>query len=205
MNQEWRLLACAALETALASVKAQAPEEYARLRQLHGKVFCIQLSQLSWPIYLVFAGEILVLSQYQGEIAIKLNADATSLYRLSEGAELTDLIKQDKLAIEGDLGLLQSFSQYLQQIRFDFAEPLSRYLGDAPTHMLLSGLKRARTGMTHLISQSRAHLGQLTTEEYRLAPHKLEFIHFCDRLDELNTEVTALERRLAQLRDTFTS
>ncbi|MEO3735836.1 ubiquinone biosynthesis accessory factor UbiJ [Shewanella baltica] len=201
MPQEVVLLACAAIETGLKKLQAQAGDDYSRQRQLHGKVFRIQLSQLSWPLYLVFAKEIQVLSRYEGEIDVSLHADATTLYRVSEGANLTELIKQDKLKLEGDLNLLQSFSQYLRGIEFDFAEPISRYLGDGPTHKLISTGHQAKGFALEVLRKTRSHLGQLAVEEYRLAPHPIELLHFRDQMDDLVADTRAIEQRIAQLRD----
>jgi ubiquinone biosynthesis protein UbiJ len=201
MPQEIVLLACAAMERGLKILQAQAGDDYSRQRPLHGKVFRIQLSQLSWPIYLVFAKEIQVLSRYEGDVDVSLHADATTLYRVTEGANLTELIKQDKLKLEGDLNLLQSLSQYLRSIEFDFAEPISRYLGDAPTHKLISTGHQAKGFALALLRKTRSHLGQLAIEEYRLAPHPIELVHFNDRVDDLVADTYALEQRIAQLRD----
>ncbi|MCS6097301.1 ubiquinone biosynthesis accessory factor UbiJ [Shewanella baltica] len=201
MPQEVVLLVCAAIETGLKKLQAQAGDDYSRQRQLHGKVFRIQLSQLSWPLYLVFAKEIQVLSRYEGEIDVSLHADATTLYRVSEGANLTELIKQDKLKLEGDLNLLQSFSQYLRGIEFDFAEPISRYLGDGPTHKLISTGHQAKGFALEVLRKTRSHLGQLAVEEYRLAPHPIELLHFRDQMDDLVADTRAIEQRIAQLRD----
>ncbi|WP_064792352.1 ubiquinone biosynthesis accessory factor UbiJ [Shewanella woodyi] len=199
MKREFALLLSAALETALKQVIAQSPDEYAKLRSLHGKVLCIQLSQLSWPIYLIFAKEIQVLGKYEGEVTTKVNADITTLYQLTEGANLTELIKQDKLSLEGDLNLLQTFSHFLQKVEFDFAEPLSKYIGDAPTHMLITGLEQAKNDITHIFRQSRSHVGQLTTEEYKLAPHAIEFVYLGDRIDDLVADIDAIEKRINNL------
>lgn len=200
MPQEVVLLTCATIEMGLKKLQTQAGDNYLRQRQLHGKVFLIQLSQLSWPIYLVFAKEIQVLSRYEGDIDVSLHADATTLYRVTEGANLTELIKQDKLKLEGDLNLLQSFSQYLHGIEFNFAEPLSRYLGDGPTHKFLSASHQAKNFALDVLHKARSHLAQLTIEEYRLAPHQVELIHFSDLLDELVSDTQALEQQIAQLR-----
>ncbi|MEN8616695.1 ubiquinone biosynthesis accessory factor UbiJ [Shewanella baltica] len=201
MPQEVVLLVCAAIETGLKKLQAQAGDDYSRQRQLHGKVFRIQLSQLSWPLYLVFAKEIQVLSRYEGDIDVSLHADATTLYRVSEGANLTELIKQDKLKLEGDLNLLQSFSQYLRGIEFDFAEPISRYLGDGPTHKLISTGHQAKGFALEVLRKTRSHLGQLAVEEYSLAPHPIELLHFRDQMDDLVADTRAIEQRIAQLRD----
>jgi len=201
MPQEVVLLVCAAIETGLKKLQAQAGDDYSRQRQLHGKVFRIQLSQLSWPLYLVFAKEIQVLSRYEGDVDVSLHADATTLYRVSEGANLTELIKQDKLKLEGDLNLLQSFSQYLRGIEFDFAEPISRYLGDGPTHKLISTGNQAKGFALEVLRKTRSHLGQLAVEEYRLAPHPIELLHFRDQMDDLVADTRAIEQRITQLRD----
>ncbi|WP_413472712.1 SCP2 domain-containing protein [Shewanella baltica] len=201
MPQEVVLLVSAAIETGLKKLQAQAGDDYSRQRQLNGKVFRIQLSQLSWPLYLVFAKEIQVLSRYEGDIDVSLHADATTLYRVSEGANLTELIKQDKLKLEGDLNLLQSFSQYLRGIEFDFAEPISRYLGDGPTHKLISTGHQAKGFALEVLRKTRSHLGQLAVEEYRLAPHPIELLHFRDQMDDLVADTRAIEQRIAQLRD----
>jgi len=120
---------------------------------------------------------------------------------VSEGANLTELIKQDKLKLEGDLNLLQSFSQYLRGIEFDFAEPISRYLGDGPTHKLISTGHQAKGFALEVLRKTRSHLGQLAVEEYRLAPHPIELLHFRDQMDDLVADTRAIEQRIAQLRD----
>lgn len=198
------LLACAAIETAIAQLQAQDQGEYARLKPLHGKVFCIQLTQVEWPLYLVFAKSIQVLNAYEGDVDVSVTADATALYQVSEGDSLTELIKQDKLKLDGDVNLLQSFSHYLRHIELDFAEPISKYIGDAPTHMLVSGTKQLAQTAKQVFEKSRSHVGQLTTEEYRLAPHQIEFIHFRDNLEELAENTTAIETRIASLREKIT-
>jgi ubiquinone biosynthesis protein UbiJ len=199
------LLACAAIETGFNQLPPSAKQDYSRLKSLHGKVICIQLSQLSWPIYLVFAKQIQVMSHYDAKSDLTVSADASTLYQLREGANLTELIKQDKLSIDGDTQLLQTFSHFMQHIEFDFAEPLSRYIGDAPTHKLLTTGKQIGQDLHNVFVKTRSHLGQLTTEEYRLAPHKIEYVHFRDNLEQLVTQTEQIEMRIAQIRDKITS
>lgn len=205
MKREFRLLLCAALETGLKQLISQSPEDYAQSRDLHGKVIGIQLAQLSWPLYFIFSDEVLVLSHYEGKVATQVNLDLTTLYQLREGANLTELIKQDKLSLEGDLSLLQAFSRFMQTLNVDFAEPLSRYLGDAPTHMLFSQLKRTRAKVTDVLSQTQSHVSQLATEEYRIAPHKLEYIQFSDNVDTLNDDLEQLSTRINHLSQKVTT
>jgi ubiquinone biosynthesis protein UbiJ len=198
------LLTCAAIETAFNQLPAQAKDDYARQKSLQGKVFCIQLSQLKWPIYLVLSKQVQALSHYEGEVDVTVRADISTFYQLTEGANLTELIKQDRLSLEGDIQLLQTLSHYLQNIYFDFAEPLSRYIGDAPTHKLVTTTKQFSQDIQQVMQKMRSHLNQLTTEEYRLAPHKIEWLHFRDNLDELVNQTERIEAQIDQFREQIT-
>jgi len=198
------LLICAAIETAFSKLPAQAKDDYARQKSLYGKVFCIQLSQLKWPIYLVLSKQVQALSHYEGEVDVTVRADISTLYQLTEGANLTELIKHDRLSLEGDIQLLQTLSHYLQNIYFDFAEPLSRYIGDAPTHKLVATSKQFSQDIQQIMQKTRSHLSQLTTEEYRLAPHKIEWLHFRDNLDDLVKQTERIEAQIDQFREQIT-
>lgn len=201
MFSTWPLLICAALETGLNQLRLQAPKEYARQYQLHNKVIKLQLLQLNFPLYLIFAKQIQVYSQYQGDVNVQVNADITTLYRLSEGSSLTELIKQDKLQLEGDLSTLQAFSHYLQQNPFDFAEFISKYIGDVPTHMLEQQLRQGKTFVEKLLLSTQQHIKELSTEEYKITPNKLEFYVFKDKIEDVSKDIATLESRLTQLQN----
>ncbi|MBB1269991.1 SCP2 domain-containing protein [Shewanella sp. SR44-3] len=198
------LLACAAIELGFDKLPPQAKADYAKAKSLHGKVFKLQLRQLPFPLHLILAKQIQVLSQYQGEVQVELRADLATLYQLSEGASLTELIKQDKLQIEGDTQLLQDFSQFLKQIRFDFAEPLSRYLGDAPAHQILTKAKSLHLSTKQILNDTASHLSQLATEEYGLTPHQSEYRAYQAHLNDIERQTQQLEQKIAQLRDKIT-
>lgn len=195
------LFVCGAIELAFSQLPAKAQADYAKAKSLHGKVIQIQLSQLSFPLYLIFAKQLQVLGYYEGDVDVKVVADLATLNQLREGASLTELIKQDKLSIHGDTQLLQSFSQFLQQVRFDFAEPLSRYLGDAPTHVLISKISALQASAKQLFSHTASHLSQLAIEEYRLAPHKYEYQDLCLNIETLGQDTAQLEQKIQQLRE----
>lgn len=201
LQREWPLLVCAAAESGLNRMIQQAPAEYARA-QLDGKLVTVELSQLPFPLTLVFSGQrAQVLSRYDGDVSVRVKADAATLIKLGEGAQLTELIKQDKLSLEGDLACLQALSQFLQQNPLDLAEPISRYLGDAPTHKLFDTLKTGQALALKVLQGTRDHLGELATEEYRIAPGRLEYLHFKDQLEDLCQDADSIDARIQLLID----
>ncbi|MCL2912210.1 SCP2 sterol-binding domain-containing protein [Shewanella corallii] len=201
LQREWPLLVCAAAESGINRMIQQAPAEYARA-QLDGKSVTMELTQLSFPLTLIFSGQrAQVLSRYEGDVSVSVKADAATLIKLGEGAQLTELIKQDKLSLDGDLATLQALSQFLQQNPLDFAEPISHYLGDAPTHKLFETLKSGQMFALKVLQGTRDHLSELATEEYRIAPGRLEYLHFKDRLEDLCRDVDNIDTRIQQLTD----
>jgi ubiquinone biosynthesis accessory factor UbiJ len=198
------LLACAAVELCFDKLPPQAKADYAKAKSLHGKVFKLQLTQLPFPLHLVFAKQIQVLSHYDAPVHVQLTADVATLYRLTEGASLSELIKQDKLSIDGDTQLLQNFSQFLKQIRFDFAEPLSRYLGDAATHKIVTQAKSLHLSAKQIGKDTAEHLSQLATEEYGLTPHRGEYHAYRVNVDNIARHTQALEHKIALLREKIT-
>ncbi|MBR9727535.1 SCP2 domain-containing protein [Shewanella intestini] len=195
------LLTCSAIEMGFAALPTQAKVDYAKLKTLHSKVLCIKLSQLNWPLYFVFAKQIHVFSYYEGQADVSVIADASTLYTLTEGANLTELIKQDKLQLKGDIQLLQTFSHYLQQIEFDFAEPLSKYIGDAPAHILTQQSKRLINTSKDVAMKSVDHMGQLLNEEYKLTLHKIDYLHFKDNIEDIVNDTDQLAQQITKLRD----
>ncbi|MGB0893349.1 MAG: ubiquinone biosynthesis accessory factor UbiJ [Parashewanella sp.] len=204
MQHKLAILCVSAIETALAQVAKQNPQLSSQARLLKGNVIKIELKQLPWPLYFICEQQILVLSEYHGDVNVSVQADAATMYKVTEGANLTELIKSEKLVLDGDLNVLQQFSQYLQQLKFDFAEPISKYIGDVPTHLLQTGLQFAEQRLKKLLTASQTHLSELAHEEYRLAPHKIEYIAFCDNIDEQSSELNDLEQQISRLKDQLT-
>lgn len=199
------LLLCSAVETGLNTLIAQSHPQFART-QLSGAIISLQLSQLRFPLVLICQSQrVQVLSSFAGTPDVSVTLDITTLNQLREGTSLTELIKQDKLQLQGDLQLLQLFSRFLLDNPFDPAEYLSPYLGDAASHMLVSTAATAQRWTQAIVSHTRQHVGELAREEYRIAPGQLEFVHFSDQIDTLATQTLKAEQRLQSLMDRITT
>ncbi|RLV61358.1 sterol-binding protein [Parashewanella curva] len=200
-SHQLALVCVSVVETALAQLAKLNPHLSSEQSKLKGKIIKIQLKQLPFPLFFIGAEQILVMSQFSGEADVTVNADATTLYRLTEGANLTELIKADKLQLDGDLAVLQNFNHYLQQLSFDWGEIMAKVIGDAPAHWLQTGLKQLKHDVTKVMCRTQEHVAELAIEEYKLAPHKIEFIHFQDTLETLENEAEQLAQRIAMLRN----
>ncbi|WP_318510898.1 ubiquinone biosynthesis accessory factor UbiJ [Photobacterium leiognathi] len=188
-----------AVETALNQLIKDDADSQRRLTRLRGKVISVKLNEFNKTMYFVFSHQIDVLAGFEGEVDCQLALNLSVLPELRQQANLTQLIKADKLALDGDLQLAQHFSSLLSGLKPDFEDKLSEYIGDVVAHTLVSSVKSGSRFIRQGIKNRQRDLAEVITEEWRLLPQPLEMMHFCDQVDDLKSDVARFEARLNQL------
>lgn len=188
-----------AIETSLNALLKEDAESQRRLARLRGKVISVHLNEFNKQLIFIFSQQIDVLAAFEGEVDCRLALNLSVLPELRQQANLTQLIKADKLSLDGDIQLAQQFSSLLSGLKPDIAEILSQYTGDIVAHTLVSGLKNSAQAVRHGAARCQRDLAEVMTEEWRLAPQALEVAHFADQVDDLRTDVARLESRLNQI------
>ncbi|EEX42611.1 ubiquinone biosynthesis accessory factor UbiJ [Vibrio furnissii] len=192
-------LITAVIESSLNALIKDDPELGRRLARLKGQVIQVHLKELNQTLTFIFSQQIDVLAHYEGAPDCYLSLNLSVLPELREQANITQLIKQDKLVLEGDIQLAQKFSQLMTDCKPDIEEWLSRVTGDVVAHTVVQGAKNFGALLSAQVSKHQNHLAQVLTEEWRVAPGPLEIAHFCDQVDEVNSQAARLESRLNQL------
>ncbi|WP_318442321.1 ubiquinone biosynthesis accessory factor UbiJ [Photobacterium leiognathi] len=188
-----------AVETALNQLIKDDADSQRRLTRLRGKVISVKLNEFNKTMYFVFSHQIDVLAGFEGEVDCQLALNLSVLPELRQQANLTQLIKADKLALDGDLQLAQHFSSLLSGLKPDFEDKLSEYTGDVVAHTLVSSVKSGSRFIRQGIKNRQRNLAEVITEEWRLLLQPLEMMHFCDQVDDLKSDVARFEARLNQL------
>lgn len=192
-------LMTAVIETSLNTLIQDDPDLVRRLARLKGQVIQVHLKEFDKRLTFVFSQQVDVLAHYEGTPDCTLSLNVSVLPELKDQSNITKLIKQDKLELDGDIQLAQSFSQLITQCKPDIEEWISRVTGDVVAHTLVQGVTQigqfARTQLRH----QQDYLAQVVTEEWRLAPPPLEVAHFCDQVDEVKSQAARVEAKLNQL------
>lgn len=192
-------LMTAVIETSLNTLIQDDPDLVRRLARLKGQVIQVHLKEFDKRLTFVFSQQVDVLAHYEGTPDCTLSLNVSVLPELKDQSNITKLIKQDKLDLDGDIQLAQSFSQLITQCKPDIEEWISRVTGDVVAHTLVQGVTQigqfARTQFRH----QQDYLAQVVTEEWRLAPPPLEVAHFCDQVDEIKSQAARVEAKLNQL------
>lgn len=192
-------LVTAAIETTLNTLIQDDPELVRRLSRLKGQVIQVHLKEFNKMLTFIFSQQIDVLAAYEGESNCYLSLNVSILPELREQANITQLIKQDKLVLEGDIQLAQKFAQLITDCKPDVEEWLSRLTGDVLAHALVQGVKDIGQALQSQRSKHQNHLSQVLTEEWCLLPSSLEVAYFCDQVDDLNSQAARIEAKIQHL------
>ncbi|WP_439146151.1 ubiquinone biosynthesis accessory factor UbiJ [Vibrio sp.] len=192
-------LVTAVIETSLNTFVNDDPALVRRLSRLKGQIIQVNLKELNKTLTFVFSQQIDVLSEYEGQPDCYLSLNLSVLPELREQSNITKLIKQDKLILEGDIQLAQKFAQLMTDCKPDLEEWLSRVTGDVVAHTLVQGIKNVGGLVAKQATKHQNHLAQVLTEEWNIAPAPLEVAHFCDQVDDVKSSAARLEAKLNAL------
>jgi len=190
----------AGIETALNRILYRDRGLKSARQRLAGKVLMLRLSELSWPLVLVFSEQQLdVLSDWQDSSDCTVITQLKSLPKLRDRQQLTTLIRSGELQVEGDLQVVQQFSALMDLAELDPAEYLAPWIGDIAAQGISQGAQRAFRLFKAETQRRQDYLGQALTEEWRVAPGALEFAWFAEEVSAMERSLDALNARLAQL------
>lgn len=116
------------------------------IQSLTGKTIRFSLQDFPVNIYFICANErifVAINSNISADVTIKLKSSA--LLALLQGDDISDLLRQDKIIIHGDVKTVQLLLDLLQQTNIDFEELLSHYTGDIIAHKIGKTIQNIRS------------------------------------------------------------
>lgn len=107
------------------------------IQPLNGKTvhFCLQ----DFPLEVNFTcinNRIFVTTDTNATADVDVKLEADVFLALFQGEDLTELLRQDKIVINGDVKTAQLLVDLLQQVELDLEELLSKYTGDIVAHQV---------------------------------------------------------------------
>ncbi|MEL0647450.1 SCP2 sterol-binding domain-containing protein [Pseudoalteromonas agarivorans] len=132
-----------------------------------------------------------------------ISADINTLLALKNPAMLTQLIRQDKLDLQGDLNIAQTYSSAFSSLDIDWPEQLSNYIGDAPAQLLFQNLSMLKHQGAKAHSKISTMLSSFFQDELAITIHPLELEQFKQQNRALKSKVAAVEQRINTLLNSF--
>lgn len=123
--------------------------------RLTGKTMSIDLKELDKALTLVFSdNHVDVLSQWSEPADCTLRTSVFTLIKLKDKQQLSRLINQGDVVIEGDMQVVQHWSTLLDLAEWDPAHYLAPYIGDVVAEGISQFLRKG-TGLRRIYSLVR--------------------------------------------------
>lgn len=190
-------LLCGLLETGVNKLHALDGDTLSKRKQLNGTIVGVSLKEASFPLYFVISDQkIDILHKFEGKTDCHIRVSMSALSKIQDNNQLTSLIKTGQLEVEGDIQLVQRFSQLLTEIDIDWEEHLSQKVGDVIAHTFCYHAKKLTQGAKSQFNNIEQQAALYVTEEIKLAPSALEVAYFCDQVTLLDEQIARLEQQI---------
>lgn len=175
------------------------PAAQPALQRLQGKQLAFALRGLPLRLVITAQTDGLWLNQHQEPVDCSIDVSWDALQQVQDPSQLTRLIREGKLNIDGDIATLQKFSHFFQQLDPDWQELLASWLGDALAHKVGLFIRAALQAVKAHLQQSEQSLQELLQDELRLSPVAAELDKFSAEVSELAARTEQLAYQLRQL------
>jgi ubiquinone biosynthesis accessory factor UbiJ len=196
-------LITAVFETSLNSVLFRDNSMKAPRLRLVGNVLRIELSEMSFPLLLVFTEQqVDVLSQWDGEADCIVKTNVAVLAKLRDRQQLSSLMRTGELIVDGDISVVQQLVVLLDLAEWEAAEWLTPYVGDIAAETIVQVIHKSGLFFSKQLRQQQCYVAEAITEEWKIAPAPLEVVQFNEEVDATVREIEALSARLATMETT---
>lgn len=193
----WTVLPNQLIETAAEQLLNLDPASEERLAKLAGRRVRVTLKELGKPLTLTVTEHNVLFSWVDNDaVDCHIVTEVAVLPELRDSANITRLIKADKLDIEGDPMLAQQVSKLFTDLDIDWPEQLSQRMGDVPAQLLVTAFRRGREQFKRWQTDHRQWLKDALVEEKQVMPAREQFEQFQTDVQALRARIDKLERQL---------
>ena len=169
------------------------------LKKLEQKTLTIVLSELNFPISLTVSSNKVIVSGLTERADCTINTSIKTLQALKAEQPLTELIKQNKLDLTGDIKIAQQFTQLAESLNIDWQSELAAHIGDMPTHKLMQLSKQVMNKVQFATKQIQADASEYIVHEKRLVVTRSQIDTFNQQVNQVNNRVDQLALRIEAL------
>ncbi len=170
-----------------------------RSQPLRGKRLVVKLAEIKRPICVIVSQGGICISNTDEAPDCEIITSIATLREMQDPSQITRLIKQEQLDINGDIHIAQGFSQLIKDTHIDWEEQLSQYVGDALAHKIARMIKHSHTAINNKLADSNQIATEALQDELQVAPHPIEVKQFNDGVTQIRKHTDALAVRLERL------
>lgn len=169
------------------------------LKKLEQKTLTIILSELSFPISLSVDNNEVIVSGLTDRADCTINTSIKTLQELKAEQQLTELIKQGKLDLAGDIKVAQQFANLAENLNIDWQSELATHIGDMPTHKLIRLGKKVNDKLQFAAKQIKSDASEYIVHEKRLVVTRSQIEQFNQQVSQVSSQVDDISARIETL------
>ena len=189
-------LLCSMLEAIINKALSLSLNGTQGLYALEQKNLVVHLAELGFPLSFIVSNSKVLVTSLSENPDCAIHTSIKTLVALKNEHQLTDLIKQDKLDIIGDIKVAQHFASVAETLNIDWQSELAKHIGDIPTYKLTQFSKKVADKLGFAAKQIQADSSEWLVHEKRLVVTSSQIAAF-------NLQVSELDIRTETLADRF--
>jgi ubiquinone biosynthesis protein UbiJ len=190
---------CSALEFAINQAMALNINGATVLHTVEQKTLTILLTELGFPLsFSINENKILVTSLTERSDC-SINTSIKTLLELKNEQQVTALIKQEKLDVQGDIKVAQQFTHIAESLDIDWQSEIAKHIGDIPTYKLSLLGKKLASKFSFTRQQIQADASEWLVHEKRLVVTSSQLDNFSQQVTDITKKTNAISERIQRL------
>jgi len=190
---------CSAIEFAVNHALALNIHGVKALTVLEQKTLTIQLSEIGFPLSFSVNNNKILITSLTERSDCTVYTSIKTLQDLKKRQQITELIKQEKLDVIGDLKVAQQFASIAESLEIDWQSEIAKHIGDIPTYKLSQFGSSLVKKFNFATQQIQADASEWLVHEKRLAVTSSQISHFSQQVNELRLQTNDVAERIEKL------
>ena len=196
---------CAAVEFVINEALRFNINSNEQLTALEQKTLVVKLAELGFPLCLSVNEDKVLVTKLAERADCTITTSIRTLQELKKEQQLTELIKQDRLDLTGDIKVAQQFASLAETLDIDWQTELAKHIGDVATHKLVQFGKAIKSKVAFASEQIQADSSEYIVHEKRLVVTSSQINHFSQAVTAVKLQTDQIESRLDQLLKSITT
>ena len=190
---------CSTVEFAINQALAFNMNGNGSLDALEQKTLTIILTELGFPLSFSINENKVLVTRLTERSDCTIKVSVKTLLELKKEQQITELIKQEKLDVQGDIKIAQLFANIAESLEIDWQSEVAKHIGDIPTYKLSQFGKKLTKKINFSYQQIQADASEWLVHEKRLVVTFSQIQSFGQQVAEVSKQTDTLSKRIQRL------
>lgn len=167
--------------------------------ELQEKTLAVSLSELPFSLSFTVSQDKVLCNTFTNDCDCLITTSIATLRKLKAEQQLTQLIKDNKLDVSGDIKVAQQFALLIEGIEIDWQSELASHIGDIPTHKLSTLSNKITKKVKSTGKAIQADVAEYVVYEQKLVASSVEIKQFSQVVNQVVEQVSDAEKRINTL------